>query len=184
MQTTAQVEIPEGWDLQFFVSQLRSKHNFAALPQENGTTLFKFHAEDFESVSDAVATYETAYLPKTRAKALKRIGELGRERAKAFSFGGIELELDLTTESRIDMVCRYLDRHPDVEEIHWDATGDGDFITLDRATIYALFDGVCAHAQFIFGKRKELSDRVRAAENINDPVFAEIEGEWANVVAD
>ena len=32
--------------------------------------------------------------------------------------------------------------------------------------------------QAVFNKRKEFADRVEAAEDINDPVFTEIEEEW------
>lgn len=176
MNEANKVTISDKWDLEFFCYLADPLLPYSHHKTEAGY-VFSYSGEDYEKFQAAIANYPTAYLSITQGKAKARIVEKGKQIVENFKFAGMTIKLDYITEARITSAVVYLDRNPDVAEVNWDR-GNCEFVTLTRDQLLALGDAAGAQVQAVFNKRKELADRVEAAEDINDPVFAEIEEEW------
>jgi len=181
----SQIVVPEGTDYHWLMNRATKgkPHDLSAEPQADGSILLIYDRSYDLRVKAERDGYAANYLEVLRPRALKRIGEAGREKAlNNFAIptpgGPMPMLLDFTTECRLDALCRYLDRNSTVAEVHWDKTGEGDFVTFSREQGYGMFDLASGHIQGCFTRRKSLTDRVNAAASIDDPVFGEIETGW------
>lgn len=177
----AQLVVPKEFDYHWMMRRATGgkAYDLNATEQDDGSILLVYDSFYDKALKRERDNYHSNYLQKIRPPTLKRIGEVGRDKAlNNFSFFGQPLLLDFTTECRLDALCRFLDRNPEVTEVHWDKSGEGDFVTLLRDHGYALFDAASLHIQACFNRRKSLTDRVNSAVTIEDPVFTEIETGW------
>lgn len=172
------VNIPRSWDYEFFVQLIGVQQPYGLVedPENEDEYTFKFFGDAYEAVMTAVETYPVAYLEVLQPKALARIAEIGKAKVKVFTFAGMTMELDDITEGRIGRAVQWLERpaQAEVTHVNWDR-GVGNFVTIPKAVMFAMGDACGAHIQAMVNKRKELTDRVLAAEDINDPIFADIE---------
>jgi hypothetical protein len=171
--------ISKDWNLNYIVLETKFTYPYAVETDGvTGDTLIKFNYRDYERLMTVIDNYPVSYLPIQQKKSKVKVAEIGRNYASSFPFMGTNFPLDFTTECRLDGLCRYFDRNESATEVHWDATGEGDFQTVTREMGYALFDAASHHMQAVFNKRKELSDLINLAADVNDPVFSNLETGW------
>ena len=171
--------VPGDYDADFILAEAGNPNHAGWMHNEDGTRLIAYHPNDHAAVIAVIDDYPALYLAKkAKPDARRQIGEIGRQKARAFTFNGVSLDLDQGTEARIGGAVTYLTRNEGVAELHWDLTGDGDFITLPREAVLAMGDAAGAHVQACFAHRKALTDAVNAAADLEALAAIDLQAGW------
>jgi hypothetical protein len=178
-ENNARSTVPASYDVNFILEEAGYPNHAGWMVNPDGSKRIVYHPNDHQAVIAVIDDYEALFVEKKGKPDLrKQIGTVGRAKVLEFSFGGMPLVLDASTEARITGAVAYLERNPAVTELHWDLTGDGDFITLPRENVLALGDAAGAHVQAVFSHRKDLTDAVNAATTIAELEAVDLESNW------
>lgn len=178
-QNGARSIVPDTYDCDFILAQAGGPNHSGWRQNNDGTKLIAYHPDNLQQVVAIIDDYEALHLEKVaKPAARKAIAALGRAKARAFAFEGMPIELDQSTEARISGAVTYLTRNTSVIELHWDLSGDGDFVKLPSATVLALGDAAGAHIQACFANRKALTDAVNAATSAAELALVDLQTGW------
>jgi hypothetical protein len=181
MSSIGTAAIPAHWDTAWLDQRIRAlagvTFTVSFAETEAGYSV-RYHGSNVAKFSEIVEGYPTDYLPTLRKRAIAKIVETRRAKVKVLRFGGMTLEMDPGTETRIAGAALYLQLAPDVQSLNWDASGEGDFVELSRDQVFALALAAGGHVQGVFDRAKALTDGVMAATSTEDAVFGQIETGW------
>jgi hypothetical protein len=155
--------IPKGYDVDFISTQSGVLFDGRSEQAEHTrVTFMDSDGSNLDLVAQAVANYGVDYLTIRRPKRIAEVSKLRDEKIGGFIFNGMPIELDLETKANITGSVSGLDRNPDVTGLDW-SLGDGEFVFLDRASLYALADAAFLHVQGCFTHAKTLVTDLKAA---------------------
>jgi hypothetical protein len=156
--------LPVHYDVPFIIKQADVTNHYGWKDAPDGIH-FRYQFEDHVRVQEAIEQYPVSYLTVMVPEMLLTVSEIRDERIKAFTFGGMTIEIDSETKTNLNGCVIGLDRQPEVAGINW-SLGNGEFIFLDRTTVYALADAAFMHVQRCFTAHKAIVDEIKAAANI------------------
>lgn len=138
--------------------------------------------DKLDIVADTIANYDVAYLIKRLPERIAEVQALRDEKIGSFVFGGMAIELDLETKANLTGVVSGLDRNPDVEGLDW-SLGGGEFVYLDRATLYGLADAAFLHVQACFSHARTVITTLKEQTNCTELNAIDVTAGWPGDVA-
>jgi hypothetical protein len=170
--------IPREYDLAF-ISAATGINFDGRVEHENHTRVTYMDPDGtrFDIVSQAIENYEVDYLPVHRPTRIAEVRKIRDEKIGSFTFGGMPIELDLETKVNITGAVSGLERNPDVLGLDW-SLGDGEFVFLDRATMFGLADAAFLHVQACFTHAKDLVASLKAATTCSEIDAVDVTVGW------
>lgn len=169
--------IPLDYDYEWIMSKAGTKA-YGVSEEEDGFHIH-YNKESFESVSSELENYKINYLLIAVPSAIQKVTDLRKEKILKFNFNGLELNLDYETESRITGAVVFLDKNPDIKYLNWDL-GMGNFMQIDKDTLYALATATGKYVQGCFNHSKYLIDSIKESKDLDDLNAIDIESGWPN----
>lgn len=157
--------IPLDYDIDFIIKNAGVINHYGFERKEDGIH-FRYQLDDLDAVTAKIDSYKVDYLSVMLPLAVANASYIRDERVKAFTFGGMTIELDDETKTNLNGCVLGLDRNASVEGINW-SLGNGQFAYMDRATVYALADAAFMHVQQCFTAHKTIVEECMAAADID-----------------
>jgi hypothetical protein len=174
--------IPLGYDVDF-ISEKTGVHFDGRVEKTDHVRVTYMDSDglNFDIVSQAISDYDVDYLPTRRPERIAEVVEIRDRKIGGFVFGGMPIELDLETKANITGAVSGLERNPDVMGLDW-SLGDGEFVFLDRDTMFGLADAAFLHVQACFTHAKTLVTQLKAATTCTEADAVDISAGWPGEV--
>lgn len=158
--------IPASWDVRYLFAKANTTLGYGYSLIGNGQARVEFASVDYAAVVAAITAYPVAYLEVAVPKKLAEISAERDKRIKQFTIGGMTIPLDDETKLNLDCAALGLMRNEDVLSLDW-SLGEGEFVTLPRAVIFAMADGGFRYVQHCFSAHRQLATEAKAAADID-----------------
>lgn len=173
--------VPTGWDAAFILQRLEAagvnNHYGYEIDQATAELRFAVLLDDADKLLAVIDSYQTEYLTVLRPRLKEQVSTLRKEKIKTFTFGGMTLELDAITESRIQGACLGLMLDLDKQSVRWDV-GGLTFIDIPRDMMLALGKAAFNYVQACFDRSAVLGAALDAATTADEAMAIDLEAGW------
>lgn len=138
---------------------------------------FKYRFDDHDAVQSVLNTYPVDYLAVALPRVIDAITEKRKQSILGFTFGGLPVELDQTTQTNLVGAAVGMTRNPSITHLDWHL-GYGVFTTLPRDLLLAIADASFAYIQDCFSRQRQLTEAAVLAKDIFELKDIDIHAGW------
>ena len=143
-----------------------------------GTQTLIFDDVHTDAVVAALNTYDAAWLARVKPARIEAVAALRRGAVEDFSFNGVRMRLDESTENALSKACAALERQPAGTQIDFEVSR-GVFMEFDLAAIGAISDAAFVHVQRCFSNARRLTALINAALDLETLDAVDLNEGWS-----